>query len=556
MTRTMERVVEALAGDGRVDPAALSARISALQRFAEAAEPYLTSPEERLRSARALVRRAGQRLALSGEHTVVALAGPTGCGKSSLFNALAGADLSPVGVRRPTTDRAYACVWGHPTAAGPVLDWLRVPQQHRFGRDRLEGEHAALRGLVLVDLPDLDSVQLEHSAEVDRLLELVDLVVWVVDPQKYADRTLHERGLKRFRRHGEVTLVALNQADRVRADELELLRKDLRRLLTSEGLGDTPAIATSAVDLPAGLAELRAGLADAVGRRQAAVRRLAGDLDLVVEELADLVGPEAGEQTAGEAAVKELSDGLVAVIGVPALSEAAAASYRRRAVAAMEWPPLAWLRRLRTEQLPALAGGSGGGLSTPTANTDASVAQRVTAGLAARAVATRVSDGLPFPWPDAIAVASRSRLYELPDALTEAIMAAAPEVRVERTPAWWRAVGVGQWVLAAAALVGLAWLAIGWILSVVALPMTQPKVGPMPVPVLLLVGGLALGAATAALVRPTATWAARAARTRAEQRLRQVITDVGEEYVVAPVRKVLRAYAQARDALYAAAGLR
>lgn len=548
----MDRVTPT--GDTRVEPAALAARIRALQRFVDAAEPYLASPEVRLRPARELVERAGQRLALSGEHTVVALAGPTGSGKSSLFNALAGADLSPVGVRRPTTSQAYACVWGHVAAAGPVLDWLRVPEQHRFGRDQLDGDHAALRGLVLVDLPDLDSVEREHSAEVDRILDLVDLVVWVVDPQKYADRTVHERGLTRFRRHGEVTLVALNQADRLSAEELELLRKDLRRLLTAEGLGDTPAIATSAVDLPAGLGELRAGLVDAVGRRQATLRRLAGDLDLVVEDLADLVGPEAGEHTADDSVVGELSEGLVAVIGVQALSEAAASSYQRRAVAAMEWPPLAWLRRLRTEQLPVLAGG--GGVVTAANNTDASVAQRVTAGLAARAVATRVSRGLPFPWPDAIAAASRSRLYQLPDALTEAITEAAPEVRLERTPTWWRAVGVGQWVLAAAALIGLVWLAISWILAVVALPMTHPTVGPVSLPVLLLMGGLLLGALVAALVRPTAAWAARAVGVRTEERLRRVITSVGEEHVVTPVRRVLRAYAEARDALYAAAGLR
>ena len=55
-----------------------------------------------------LARRAGERLRLSGSHTVVALAGATGSGKSSLFNALAGGRLSAVGVRRPTTGVAHA----------------------------------------------------------------------------------------------------------------------------------------------------------------------------------------------------------------------------------------------------------------------------------------------------------------------------------------------------------------------------------------------------------------------------------------------------------------
>lgn len=54
---------------------------------------------------------ADERYRLSGEHTVVAIAGATGSGKSSLFNALAGANRSQVGPRRPTTAEPVACVW-------------------------------------------------------------------------------------------------------------------------------------------------------------------------------------------------------------------------------------------------------------------------------------------------------------------------------------------------------------------------------------------------------------------------------------------------------------
>src|SRR4051794_28229466 len=59
-----------------------------------------------------LLTRANERLGLSGEHTVVALAGGTGSGKSSLFNALCGLELSPTGLRRLMTSSAHACVWG------------------------------------------------------------------------------------------------------------------------------------------------------------------------------------------------------------------------------------------------------------------------------------------------------------------------------------------------------------------------------------------------------------------------------------------------------------
>src|SRR5262249_8556782 len=76
-------------------------------------------PDLRLPAARTVVERAGVRLRLSGDHCVVALAGATGSGKSSLFNALAKLELSQVGVRRPTTGVAHACMWGT-DRAGPL----------------------------------------------------------------------------------------------------------------------------------------------------------------------------------------------------------------------------------------------------------------------------------------------------------------------------------------------------------------------------------------------------------------------------------------------------
>ena len=76
-------------------------RVDAMRRFLRAVEDHV--PDQRLTAARTVVERAGERLRLSGDHCVVALAGATGSGKSSLFNALATLELSQVGVRRPTT---------------------------------------------------------------------------------------------------------------------------------------------------------------------------------------------------------------------------------------------------------------------------------------------------------------------------------------------------------------------------------------------------------------------------------------------------------------------
>ena len=49
-----------------------------------------------------------ERTALAGDHTIVALAGATGSGKSSLTNALAGAQVTEPGIKRPTTSTTSA----------------------------------------------------------------------------------------------------------------------------------------------------------------------------------------------------------------------------------------------------------------------------------------------------------------------------------------------------------------------------------------------------------------------------------------------------------------
>ncbi|HEY0357928.1 MAG TPA: GTPase, partial [Mycobacteriales bacterium] len=263
--------------------AEVGARLDALDQVISAAEGRVDPT--RLDAARELGARAGERMRLSGQHTVVALAGATGSGKSSLFNAVTGLELSAVGFRRPTTGTAHACIWG-PEGAGELLDWLGIPRRHQVVRESvLDGdEQAALRGLVLLDLPDFDSVERGHRLEVDRLLGLVDQVVWVVDPQKYGDRILHNAYLRQFRAHGDITIVVLNQADRLSAPDTELVVTDLKRLLDEDGLAGVPVLATSAKQ-PGMLIELRAALEKTVAERQAALLRLAGDLDMVSEQL-------------------------------------------------------------------------------------------------------------------------------------------------------------------------------------------------------------------------------------------------------------------------------
>jgi len=541
-------------------------RVQALRRFVDVTTAYLS--ERATTKARAVVDRAGERLSLSREHTVVALAGATGSGKSSLFNAIAGVDLSAVGLRRPTTGAAHACVWGH-ARAGELLDWLCVPPSRRFSPAGVTGAEASdrgvdelLRGLVLLDLPDFDSVEETHRVEVDRILTLVDLMVWVLDPQKYADRVVHKQYLSQFSRHRDVTVVVLNQSDLLGPADVEHCLDDLRRLVTDDGLKGVPVLATSAVGLP-GLGSLRGLLERAVAARQASLRRLAGDVADVVADLAPLVEAGDGSTVDGvdAAAVHALTDALTAAAGVPVVARATERAYLHRAVRSTGWPMMRWLRRLRPDPLSRLHLGT-----RPVRNIQPSVeaapvaatslppaapALHAAVGLALRALGERAGERLPASWPAAMLDAARSHVDELPDALDLAI--ARTDLGLSRPPRWWGVIGVLQWGLALTALLGLVLLAVRYALSALALPeLPTPHAGRTPLPTLMLLGGLLGGLLVSTIMRPVIRIAARRKGRRAARRMRSAVATVAHAMVIAPVNDVRRAYRDARDALRAA----
>ena len=260
---------------------ALERRLEALGGAAAIAGDRLDA--DAVTEAQDVVRRAGERLGHGLEATVVALAGPTGAGKSTLFNALAGRALVTEGVRRPTTSAATAAVWG--SAGGGLLDWLDVPMRHSLDGDGPDG-------LVLLDLPDFDSVETSHRLEVDRLVRLVDLLIWVVDPQKYADAALHDRYLRRLAGHAGAMLVVLNQADRLGAG-VTRAAADLRRLIAEDGLEGVPVVAASA-RTGEGVDALREVLAERVAGRKAALERLAADVTVAATRLSHAAGAGAG----------------------------------------------------------------------------------------------------------------------------------------------------------------------------------------------------------------------------------------------------------------------
>jgi GTP-binding protein EngB required for normal cell division len=522
----------------------LAERLEALERALEVGAGRLDA--KAVAEARGVLERAGERRRLSPEHTVVALAGATGSGKSSLFNALAGLDLAPVGVRRPTTDAPMACVWG-PEGAGPLLEWLGIPQRHQVNRESVldADRQSALRGLVLLDLPDHDSTELAHRLEVDRLVERVDLMVWVVDPQKYADQALHERYLRRLAGHRAVTVVVLNQIDTLPPAAAVACLEDLQRLLTEDGLGGATVL-TTAAPTGDGVPALREVVAQAVSRREALTARLAADVDRVVERLTAGVG--AGEvKGVGRRERRELLDALSEAAGVPAVVRATAASYRYRAVAATGWPFTRWVRRLRPDPLRRLhldAVGGGGRSSIP----EAPPVARAQVATAVRRVSEASASGLPRQWSASVARVARPSDADLADALDRAVV--ATPLGADRRPLWWRLLWALQWLLALAALAGLVWLVALFVVAWLRLPDPPTyDVGPVALPTLLLLGGVVLGLVVALAGRIASGVGARRRARRAEAKLRDAIERVAQEQVVQPVVAELGAHREVRELL-------
>ncbi|MDQ2812687.1 MAG: 50S ribosome-binding GTPase [Actinomycetota bacterium] len=290
--------------------------------------------QELLTDAEMLLRRSGERMRMSASHTVVALAGGTGSGKSTLFNALSGANFSPPGVTRPTTKHTHACVWGMEGAA-PLLDWLGVQRRHRYARaSALDEGEASQTGLLLLDLPDHDSVVKGSAALVDRLVKMVDMLVWVLDPLKYADASVHRRYLVPLAGHAAVTAVVLNKVDTLSPGQAADCESDLRRLLEAEGLTENQVLVTSAVN-GTGLEELRQVLAGAVAAQRAATMRIEADVDVLLDRFAVYAGdpvpgwqpPEVAVPPAtGSAAVSVTGDDLP-VAGQPPWEPANAEEY-------------------------------------------------------------------------------------------------------------------------------------------------------------------------------------------------------------------------------------
>ena len=532
----------------------IQARTDALRSALESGAGCL--PVDGVGRAEAAIAKTAVRTSIAGGRTVVALAGATGSGKSSLFNVLAAAEVTQVGARRPTTSKPSAAVWGsEPPSA--LLDWLMVGTRH------MVDDGLGLDGLVLLDLPDFDSQTTAHRIEADRVLDLVDVFVWVTDPQKYADARLHEDYIAKLSAHDAVTITVLNQVDRLTSEALAACRSDLLRLLGADGVVGAEVIATSATE-GSGVVDLRDRISEVVTGHNAALQRLDSDLRSAATVLRSGVGDS--EPSLEDISEAGLVDALSRAAGIPVILDAVERDYRRETGVCTGWPVTRWMRALRPAPLKLL------GLNKDVSDRPGIISQsdvrsvlgrsslppatpaaRAAVALATRDLGDRAGRELPQAWTDAVTDAATAPGNDLGDALDKAIVGTSLR---ERDPFWWTAFGFVQWVLVMTAAIGLSWLTVVTVLDWLRLPAVDtPGLGPVPYPYLLFVGGLFIGFLVSVLTGALGRVGGKRRKVLVAGRLHESVAQVARDRLVGPVQEILDRHRQAREQLEAACQL-
>lgn len=547
----------------RNETVSLSERIEGLARATEIAEGRLDA--DVVQRARHTLDTAGQRRALSADHTVVGFFGATGSGKSTLFNAVAGQELARAAARRPTTSKPLAAIWGE-EGSRPLLDWLDVADRRVVGPalsvSTGSGRRAstAQGGLVLLDLPDFDSVTSEHRQIVQRMVGLVDVVVWVVDPQKYADAVLHQDFVQPLARHGAVTMVVLNQADRLAERDVPGVLASLTDLVRQDGLPATGQSAPVAVSAATGqgIEFLRERIHAVAAGRAAAGQRLETDVQHAARELADAAGqgdPHGIDKAAGE----RLTEGLARAGGIEMVADAAARSYRLRAGRHTGWIATRWLSRFRKDPLKRLHIESHEKTSDPgvhhTSVPAMDASRRAAADSAVRGFADEVSAGAGEPWRRSVRAAARTNEHRLPDTLDQAV--ARTKFSAHRSSWWWLAFDLLQWLAMLVTVLGLLWLLGLFLAQYFQIQLPPPPTVqdfPLPVPTLMVLTGVVLALFLALTGAVLASLASRVHASGVRRRLLRSVREAATESVEAPVRRELEAHREFADAV-ARAGL-
>ena len=538
-------------------PRDLGGCLEALERVAGAAERLGLDAT----GARGTLADARTRLGFPGTAFVCALAGGTGAGKSSLLNALAGREVSRPGATRPVTAEPVAWVPADAAAElGPLLRWVGV--------DKVVSHHdPRFSDLCLLDLPDYDSVEARHRATVDQVLPRVDAVCWVLDPEKYNDRVLHEDYLRPLAHHADRAVFVVNRRDVIGdGGQVAALTADLRRTLAADGIQGRPVFVVSA-DPPDGadrgeLEDLRSWLSERLQAKAVVAERLAADCRQRGAELArqaGLEGEQAGRPLVGDDARRQARQRAVAAASSAVDVEGVRRACRRRTLAEARAAGAGPLGRLLAVVARARGGGDQGPASARSIDPVAYARAWRGRSTLSRTV-NPVHDLLrraataapPALRAEVMGLARPDRLEErLTEAIDGAVAQGTADHAVGGQPRsfLWPLIGVLQTLVTVAFVAGLLWYLTLYLAGRAQADLPDlPTVRDVPVPLLLVIGSLLVGWLLARLLSASAR---RAGRRWADRLTGDLATTVAAE-VDAAIAEPLSELEAARSELLVA----
>ncbi|MGQ0608849.1 MAG: GTPase [Chloroflexota bacterium] len=468
----------------------LDERLARLRDAVEAARSM--GLEDEAAKARHVARRVARRAGFGGSVYVMALAGGTGVGKSSVLNALAGSVVSEARATRPTTDRPVAWVADdRRDEVAPLLDWLKVDQVVGHGDERL-GDVAIL------DLPDVDSVRSEHRAMVDTLLPRIDAVTWVVDPEKYDDARVHFYW-RAMAPHADRLRFVINKSDRLTEDEGRVIADDLRARLIADDI-PRPVIHVVSSRDGDGVERLRSELEDAAHAKVIIAAKMEADRAATANRLARSAGidPEVGYAPLlaverREAMVREAVAGALTLVDPPGIARqirsavlhqarVGGGSLLGRVVALVG--SMTGQRRRQADPAAYLTDWRGRGAMGRVVNPVRTAMVEAAAGLPAESRG-RVLEALGAP----------SIERDLERTLDRVTRAEATALEIPRSPVW-SVIGAAQMVAGAVLVFAVAWLVVLFVAGG-GMPvgvLEVPILGPIPMPLALLAGSVVVSA--------------------------------------------------------------
>lgn len=163
---------------------------------------------------------------------VAAFFGGTGVGKSTLLNRLAGQTIARTGVERPTSREVS--IYMHES-----IQFRQLPRNFPMERVRVAHHRDESRRQVLwIDMPDIDSIEQHNHELVLEWLPHIDVLIYVVNPERYRD----DKGWRLLQAHGadHAWVFVMNQWDRGHPTQWE----DFVKLLATGGFPDPVILRT------------------------------------------------------------------------------------------------------------------------------------------------------------------------------------------------------------------------------------------------------------------------------------------------------------------------